>query len=151
MVPEIKLSQLCIFVSVLLFIARGPFESLKAYANLKTIVNSKSIIFSRKLYLILNIKGTCVNYYQFITSLATIKSTWLLIVIYTLGFTTFSARSLTCKKRLLASSYLSVRLCFCPSSWNNSAPTGWIFMKFDMRGFSKIGRENSTFMKICQE
>jgi hypothetical protein len=24
-------------------------------------------------------------------------------------------------------------------------------MKFDMRGFSKIGRENSSFIKICQE
>jgi hypothetical protein len=25
-----------------------------------------------------------------------------------------------------------------PSSWNNSAPTGWIFMKFDIRVFFVI-------------
>ena len=32
------------------------------------------------------------------------------------------------QKRLLASSFLSVR----PSAWNNSDPTGRIFMKFDI-------------------
>ena len=37
----------------------------------------------------------------------------------------------------------------CPYAWNNSAPTGRIFMKFD--GFSKICRENSTVIKIWQE
>jgi len=115
MVPKIKLSQPCIFVSVLPFIARGPFERLKAYADLRQTVNNKSIIFSRKLYLILNIKGTYVNYYQFITSLVTIKSTRLLIVIHSLVFTTFFALSLTCKKRLFASSYLSVRPSVCVS------------------------------------
>ena len=35
--------------------------------------------------------------------------------------------SQNCKKRLLASSSLSVR----PSTWNNSAPNGRIFVKFD--------------------
>ena len=55
MVPNLKLSQLYIFVSVLLFIARGPFESSKACADRKTIVNSKSVIFLRKFYLILSI------------------------------------------------------------------------------------------------
>jgi hypothetical protein len=69
----------------------------------------KCYFFSRKLYLILSIKGTYVNCYQFITSPATMKSTWLLIVIQSLVLTTFYARSLTCKKRLLTSSYLSVR------------------------------------------
>jgi hypothetical protein len=128
MVPRIKLSQLYIFVSVILFIARGLFERSKACADLKSVVNSKSVIFSRKFYLILSIKRTSVNYYHLITSLATVNSTRLLIVIQSLVFTTFYGRSLTCKKRLLASSYLFVR----PSSWNYSAPTGWIFMKTDM-------------------
>jgi hypothetical protein len=27
---------------------------------------------------------------------------------------------------------LSVSLPVCPPAWNNSAPTGWIFMKFDI-------------------
>ena len=40
----------------------------------------------------------------------------------------FLARSLNYEKRLLESSFLSVR----PSAWNNSAPTGRIFMKFDI-------------------
>jgi len=35
------------------------------------------------------------------------------------------------KKKLLASLCLSVR----PSAWNNSAPTGHIFMEFDIWGF----------------
>ena len=38
----------------------------------------------------------------------------------------FSAISLNFEKPLLASSCLSVRL----STWNNSIPTGWIFVKF---------------------
>jgi hypothetical protein len=25
-----------------------------------------------------------------------------------------------------------VRLSVCPSAWNNSAPAGWIFIKFDI-------------------
>jgi len=33
-----------------------------------------------------------------------------------------------CVNWLLASSYLSVR----PSAWNNSSPTGWIVVKFDL-------------------
>jgi len=40
----------------------------------------------------------------------------------------FSRFRKICEMQLSASSYLSVR----PSAWNNSAPTGWIFMKFDM-------------------
>jgi len=42
----------------------------------------------------------------------------------------FWALSQNCEKRLLASSYPSVRL-----SWNNVAPTGRIFMKLDIRLF----------------
>jgi len=41
----------------------------------------------------------------------------------------------------------SVRL----SAWNNSAPTGRTFIKFDIRAFfSKICKENSNFIKIWQ-
>ena len=36
---------------------------------------------------------------------------------------------------MLASSWLSVRLSIRPSAWNNSAPTGRIFMKFYIRVF----------------
>jgi hypothetical protein len=43
----------------------------------------------------------------------------------------FQARSQNCKKPLLASSCLPVR----PSAWNNSAHTGWMFMKFDISVF----------------
>ena len=45
----------------------------------------------------------------------------------------FLVRSQNCtkKKRTPASSCLSV----CRSTWNNSAPTGGIFMKFDVLGF----------------
>jgi hypothetical protein len=45
-----------------------------------------------------------------------------------MAFVHFLASSQTCEKRLLASSCLPVRL----SAWNNSAPTGRIFMKFDI-------------------
>ena len=34
------------------------------------------------------------------------------------------------------------------SAWNNSAPTGRIFMKFDTSIFSKTCRENSSLIKI---
>jgi len=40
----------------------------------------------------------------------------------------FKALSQNCEKRLLASSYLCVDMC----EWNISAPTGRIFMKFDI-------------------
>jgi len=40
----------------------------------------------------------------------------------------FSCFLQNCEKQLLASSYLSVS----PSLWNSLAPTGWIFMKFDI-------------------
>jgi hypothetical protein len=39
----------------------------------------------------------------------------------------FLASSPNCRKRLLASS--------CLSAWSNSAPTGRIFVKFDIRQF----------------
>jgi hypothetical protein len=42
--------------------------------------------------------------------------------------TSFLARAQNSEKQLLASSCLSV----CLSVWNNSAPTGWIFVKFDI-------------------
>jgi hypothetical protein len=42
---------------------------------------------------------------------------------------------------------MSVRL----SLWNNSALTGRSFMKFDIWVFSKICRENSSFIKTWQE
>ena len=38
-----------------------------------------------------------------------------------------------------------------PSPWNNLAPTGRIFMKFDISDFSKICRENSSFIKTGHE
>jgi hypothetical protein len=31
--------------------------------------------------------------------------------------------------------FLSFFLSVCPPAWDNSVPTGWIFMKFDIRGF----------------
>ena len=37
-----------------------------------------------------------------------------------------------CEKWLLVSSRLSVCSSICPSTWNNSAPTGQIFIKFDI-------------------
>ena len=40
---------------------------------------------------------------------------------------------------------LSVLLFVCTSSWNNSVPTGIIFMKFMFECFSKICQENSIF------
>jgi hypothetical protein len=43
------------------------------------------------------------------------------------AFSFVEARSQNFEKRLFASSCLSV----CPSAWNNSAPYGRIFMKFD--------------------
>ena len=60
------------------------------------------------------------------------------------------------ENRLLASSCLSlclsvrpsVRPSVCFSACNNTAPTGRIFMKF---GFSKICRENSSFVSTSRE
>ena len=43
---------------------------------------------------------------------------------------------------------LSVCLAVYLPPWNNSAPTGRIFMKFGISYFSKICRENSSFSKI---
>ena len=51
------------------------------------------------------------------------------------------------KKRQIASSYLSVRLFVCPRVWNYSAPTGRIFMKFDIWAFfRKCVGEFSNFI-----
>jgi hypothetical protein len=36
---------------------------------------------------------------------------------------------------------LYICLSVCPSTWNNSAPTGWIFIKFDMSVFQKSIRK----------
>ena len=44
------------------------------------------------------------------------------------GTSRFWARSQNCEKQLFASLCLSIR----PSAWSNSAPTGRIFMKFDI-------------------
>jgi hypothetical protein len=55
--------------------------------------------------------------------------------------------SQNCEKLLLASSCPYIFL----STWNNLAPTGWIFMKFYVKYFSKICPEYSSFIKIEQE
>jgi hypothetical protein len=52
----------------------------------------------------------------------------------------FKARSQNCEKRLLASSCPPVR----PFAWN-SAPTGRIFMKFDIGVFFEISSRKSRF------
>jgi len=39
----------------------------------------------------------------------------------------------------------------CPSAWNNTAPTGRIFVNFIYECVSKICQENSSFVKIWQE
>jgi hypothetical protein len=49
------------------------------------------------------------------------------------------------KKWLSSLSYLPV----CSSEWNDSAPTGWIFMIFEH--FLKICQEDSNFVNIWQE
>jgi len=43
--------------------------------------------------------------------------------------------SQNCEKQVLALSCLSTCPHVCPPAWNNSAPTGYIFMKSDMRVF----------------
>jgi hypothetical protein len=58
----------------------------------------------------------------------------------------FQARSKNCKMRLLASSLsacLTVSVCppFRPPAWNNSAPTGRIFMKFCILFFENLSRK----------
>jgi hypothetical protein len=40
---------------------------------------------------------------------------------------------------------ISFDISVSPSAWNNSASTGLIFMKFDIRVFSKISPENFQF------
>ena len=57
--------------------------------------------------------------------------------------TGFWTRSQNCEKRLLASSV-------CPSAWNNSAPTGRIFVKYD-KYLLEVCWGNSIVTKIRQE
>jgi len=51
------------------------------------------------------------------------------------------------QKRLLVSSCLSVRL----SKWNNSAPTGGIFMKLHIRAFFENMSRKFKIFKISQK
>jgi hypothetical protein len=37
----------------------------------------------------------------------------------------------------LQKAVISIIMSVCPTAWNNSAPTGPIFMKFDILGFFK--------------
>jgi len=45
------------------------------------------------------------------------------------------------KKQLLASSCPYICLSFCRPARNNVVPTGWIFMKFDIRIFKNLSRK----------
>jgi hypothetical protein len=53
----------------------------------------------------------------------------------------FYVRSHSYEYGILAQSCLSVRPFFRLSTWNSS-PTGRIYMKFDIRNFSKLDRES---------
>jgi len=55
-----------------------------------------------------------------------------------------SATSWTISRNISKSDYQLRHV--CPSAWNNSAPTGRIFMKFEY--FSKICRLNSSLIKM---
>jgi hypothetical protein len=57
----------------------------------------------------------------------------------------FQARSQNCKKRLLVPS------CVRPSTWNDSAPLDGFSWNFVFAYFSKICRENSSFIEVWQE
>ena len=56
----------------------------------------------------------------------------------------FQARSKNCETRLVAPSSMSVRPSVCLSA-RNSAPTGWIFMKFDVWAFFKYPSKKFKF------
>jgi len=43
---------------------------------------------------------------------------------------------------------ISFVISVCLSAWNNSTPAGQIFLKFDIKYFLKICRENSNLIKI---
>jgi len=60
-------------------------------------------------------------------------------------------RSQNFDKRLLALSCLSICQSVCLSAWNNSAPTGQIFMKFDIRIFFEHLSRKSSAIKFGQE
>ena len=47
----------------------------------------------------------------------------------------------------IMSVYLSVHLFVRPSTWNNSAPTGWIFMKFDIWVFCETVSRKFKFVE----
>ena len=66
---------------------------------------------------------------------------YLMVQTKTCASTFFWARLKNCEKLLLASSCLSV----CLSAWKNSAPTGRIFMKFDILSIFRKSVENNGY------
>jgi hypothetical protein len=62
---------------------------------------------------------------------------------YCLFYANFWARSRNLKKRLLASSCLSV----CPSAWNNPAPSGRIFLRFIEVFFESVPKKFQVSLK----
>jgi len=53
--------------------------------------------------------------------------------------------------RKIAEVTVSFVVSVCPSAWNYSAPTGWIFMKFyNLMFFEKL-LKSSNFIKIEQK
>jgi hypothetical protein len=80
-------------------------------------------------------------HYHSITGRSTVKS------IFIMKLTVFR-RVHKIEKRLLASWCLSVCPSVRPSAWNNSAPTGQIFIKFDMRYFPKLRRRKPGSLKV---
>jgi hypothetical protein len=54
-----------------------------------------------------------------------------------LSLNSFEAHLQNCEKLLLALSHFAIRPSVHPSAWNDSAPTGWIFTKFYVWGFSE--------------
>ena len=66
------------------------------------------------------------------------------------------ATSLACRiRRWVLGAFIKLRratvsfvMSVCPPAWNNWARNGRTFMKFDIEDFSKICRQNSSFIKI---
>jgi hypothetical protein len=84
--------------------------------------------------------GLCLHYHS-ITGRSTVKS------IFITKLTVFR-RVHKIAKRLLASSCLSVCPSVGPSAWNNSAPTGQIFIKFYMWYFPKLRQRKPGSLKF---
>jgi hypothetical protein len=78
------------------------------------------------LYPVLNIVAVTIACCQILTSHFSAANTFA-----SHSRTNFRRFSQNCGKRILASSFLSV----CLSAWNNAAPTGRIFVKFDISVF----------------